>query len=101
VLGAVTLYGGYQFHDGELVSSASIYPKTHEPEAGDDQEDDALDGLYAYRVDAQSHLVTLGANLPLSERLSIDAQVQQVESETDSGVGYSRRLAVVSVLMRL
>ena len=106
VLGAVTLYGGYQFHDGQLVSSASIYPKAHEPEPGDDsqyayQEDDALDGLYAYRVDAQSHLMTLGANLPLSEKLSIDAQVQQVESETDSGVGYSRRLAVVSVLMRL
>lgn len=104
VLGVVTLYGGYQFHDGELVSSSSVPPKAHGLEPGDDSlvdaADDALDGLTAYRVDAQTQVGVLGANVPVSGALSLDAQVQQVESETDYGVGYSRALVVVSALMR-
>jgi hypothetical protein len=104
VLGAVTLYGGYQLHDGELVSSGSVYPKNHEAPAGDDsvqyEPDDALDGLTAYRVEAQTQIAVLGANLPVSERLSFDAQLQQVESETDYGIGYSRMIGSVSALMR-
>lgn len=104
VLGALTLYAGYQFHDGDLVSSGSVYPKTHEPEPGDDSYDyaldDALDGLTAYRVQAQTQVGALGVNIPVSGELSLDAQVQQVESETDYGVGYSRSLATVSALVR-
>jgi hypothetical protein len=101
VLGVLTLYAGYHFHDGDLVSSASVYPKAHEPEPGDDSyDDDALDGLTAYRVQARTQVGALGVNVPISGQLSLDAQVQQVESETDYGVGYSRSLAVVSALLR-
>lgn len=102
--GAATLYLGYQLHDGDLVSSGSVYPKSHEPPGGDDRyawaADDALDGLSAYRVQAQSGIAAFGVNLPVSERLAFDAQVQQVESETDYGTGYSRSIAVVSALAR-
>lgn len=101
VLGVVTLYGGYQLHEGDLVSSGSVYPKAHEPEPGDDsRDDDALEGLIAYQVEARTQIGVLGANLPISGRLSLDAQVQQVESETDYGVGYSRTIGVASVLLR-
>lgn len=103
VLGALTLYAGYQFHDGELVSSGSGYGG-YAPEPGDDSYaaswDDALDGQTAYRVQARTQVGSAGLNVPVSANLSLDAQVQQVESEASGGIGYSRSIAVVSALAR-
>ncbi|MGH8442927.1 MAG: hypothetical protein ACRETF_08520 [Nevskiaceae bacterium] len=105
VLPALTLYAGYQFHDGDIVSTGSVPPKSsHLPGGGGGSSaadpDDAFDGLFAYRVDATTHLVTVGVNVPLSARLAIDGQLRRADSETDGGTGYDRWQGTVSALVR-
>lgn len=110
VLPALTLYGGYQFNDGDLVSSSNVTPKSMhdppppgtpgQPTPAVGHGDDALEGLFAYRLEAQTDIATLGFNVPVSPRVSVDAQVQRIDSATDFGGGYERLLGGVSVLMR-
>lgn len=101
----VTLYTGYQFQDGEVVSTGTVPPKsTHLPTrcgaASACDPDDALKGQSAYRVDAKTRLGTLGINVPLSPRFSLDAQVRHTDSESDGGDGYDRFQGLVSALTR-
>lgn len=100
-----TFYTGYQFQDGDVVSTGTVPPKsTHLPSgcggASACDPDDALDGQSAYRVDAKTLVATLGINVPLSPRFSLDAQVRHADSESDGGDGYDRFQAVVSALTR-
>jgi hypothetical protein len=101
-----TLYGGYQFQDGDVVSTGTLPPKSsHLPggcgSATACDPDDALDGQFAYRVDAQTHIGTFGLNVPLSGRLAVDAQARRIDSTADGGTRYARWQGVVSVLLRL
>ena len=102
----VTLYTGYQFQDGDVVSSGTVVPKsTHDlggaGSASAAASDDALDGQFAYRLDASTHLGTVGLNVPLSNRFALDAQARRVDSSTGGGTRYERWQGVVSVLLRL
>lgn len=103
----LTLYTGYQLQDGDVVSSGTVTPKSHEPggagcgAASACDLDDALDGQSAYRVDATTHVGTIGVNLPWSRRLALDMQLRRIESGTPGGTRYERLQGVVSVLLRL
>jgi len=101
-----TLYTGYQFQDGDVVSSGTVVPKSSHIAGGCGvatacDPDDALDGQFAYRVDASTHVVTMGVNVPLSSRMALDAQARYVDSGTPGGTRYERVQGVVSLLMRL
>lgn len=101
-----TLYGGYQFQDGDVVSTGLLPPKSSHLGGGCGSAtacdpDDALDGQFAYRVDARTHIGTLGLNVPLSGRLAVDAQARRIGSTADGGTRYDRWQGVVSVLLRL
>lgn len=105
VLPRLTVYTGYQFSDGDIVSTGSSAPKSsHIPGGGGGSSaadpDDAIEGLFAYRVDAKTHVATLGFNVPLSARLAVDVQLKRADSETDGGTGYDRWQGVVSALSR-
>jgi hypothetical protein len=107
VLPMLTLYGGYQHQDGDVVSSGSVPPKNHEPGGGGggywlvDAPDDALDGQVAYRLEATTAVATLGFNVPLSGALSIDGQLRRIDSGSSTGeTTYERLQALVSVLSR-
>lgn len=105
-----TLYMGYQFQEGDVVSTGTVPPKASHISGGGGSSgcgsasacdlDDALDGQSAYRIDARTHVTTAGLNLPLSNALALDGQVRVVDSTTEGGTGYSRLQAVVSALMR-
>ena len=103
----LTLYAGYQFHDGDIVSTAFAAPKSSHLGGGGGggpgakgHPDDAFDGLFAYRVEAKTQVASLGVNLPLSPKFALDAQVRRADAETGGGSGYGRWQAVVSALTR-
>lgn len=100
-----TLYTGYQFIDGDLVSTGSVPPKGSHIAGGCGSAtacdpDDALEGLFAYRIDGTTHLTSLGFNVPLSNRMSIDGQVRHASASAGEN-GYERRQGVISLLARL
>ena len=105
VLERLTVYVGYQFQDGDLVSPGSLPPKSS-PIAGGCgsavacDPADALDGLFAYRLDGSTHVATLGFNVPLSARFALDAQMRRADASAGEN-GYERWQALVSILMRL
>lgn len=107
VMPAFTLYAGYQYQDGDVVSSGTVVPKSSHLPGGAGiataaDPDDAIDGQFAYRIDATTHVTTLGFNLPLSGRLSVDGQVRRIDSGATAGeTSYERLQGVVSVLMSL
>lgn len=104
VLSRLTLYLGYQLQDGDLVSSGAVPPKSTHDLAGCGaadacDSDDALDGLSAYRIEGTTHVATLGANVPLSGRLALDAQLRRADASA-GGNAYERWQGTVGALMR-
>jgi hypothetical protein len=104
VLARLTAYFGYQFQDGDIVSTGSLPPKsTHTAEgcgtASACDPDDALEGLFAYRVEGSTHVVTVGANVPLSARLALDAQLRRADASAGENA-YERLQGAVSLLLR-
>jgi hypothetical protein len=100
-----TLYTGYQFQDGDVASTGTVQPKaTHTPggcgAASACDPDDALDGQFAYRIDASTHVGTLGINLPWSQRVALDAQLRRIDSSTPGDTRYERLQGLVSILLR-
>lgn len=101
----LTLYAGYQYHDGDVVSSGTLPPKsTHLPggigSASAADLDDALEGQFAYRLAAKTQLATVGFNLPLSQRLALDGQLRRVDSVAGE-TRYERWQGLLSLLLRL
>lgn len=104
VASRLTLYAGYQFQDGDLVSTGNVPPKSTHNLAGCGSADvcdadDALENLSVYRLEGTTHVVTLGGNVPLSARLALDAQLRRADASAGEN-GYERWQGVVSVLMR-
>jgi hypothetical protein len=104
----VTVYGAMRFNEGQYAVTAfgenEIQPKTEhlylEPRADRIELDDAFaDDWWAFRIDSQTWIGTVGVNLPLSPMMALDAQLQRSES----GMGkftYERWLASVGLLLR-
>ena len=98
-----TLYGGYQFQDGDLVSSGT--PTFDVVRAAEEIEaDDALGGFaanqFAYRLEAQTHVLSAGFNHRFNRRYAFDAQMQYVRSDARYGNRYERVIAALSLLAR-
>lgn len=102
----ITVYGGYQYYRGDVVSTATSPGDFRIIRAADVIEaDDAFGGFaasqLAYRLPAYSHIGTLGMNYPLSRRWSVDVQGRYIDTHADEGIGYTRGLGVISLLARL
>ena len=90
---------------GDTVSSAT--PTLDIINASDAIEpDDAFGGIaanqFAYRIEADTVVVTLGYNRILTRKLSIDLSARLVDSEAkdDDGIGYDRTIVRASLLGR-
>ena len=68
--------------------------------------DDAFGGIavnqFAYRLDAVSHVVTLGYNAAISRNLSLDLSLRYVDSEAteDPFIYYDRSIVRASLVGR-
>jgi hypothetical protein len=63
--------------------------------------DDAFPGTRtAYRLNATTHVVTLGTNLRIGEQHSLDLSARFADSQADGGVDYERWLYTLAYLVR-
>ncbi len=97
---ALLLYGGYQFRDGDVVSTSPPNMALLSIAAARAPDDVFAAGDIAYRIDADTHIGTLGFNRALAANLALDAQLQYIHSKADEGIDYSRWTGLVSLLKR-
>jgi hypothetical protein len=99
-LTAWTIYTGYQFRDGDLVSTSVPRPMLITYAEAVEYDDAFGPGEYAYRLDARSDIVTLGLNYACSPGLALDLQWQTIDAQAAGGQRYERDLASLGVLLR-
>ena len=99
------VYTTFMYIDGDIVSSAE--PTLDIINASDAIEpDDAFGGIeanqFAYRLDAETFVITLGYNRILTRDLSLDFSARFVDSEAkdDDNLGYERTILRASILGR-
>ena len=99
------IYTTFTFITGDTVSSST--PSLGVINAADAIEpDDAFGGIeanqFAYRIDADTYVYTLGYNRILTRDLSIDVSARYVDSEAsyDSSIAYERTIFRISLLGR-
>ena len=97
---------GVRFESGDVTLSAegTVTPKTEhlylEPIAEAIEPDEAYgEDWFAYRLDGRTRLLMLGANVPLSQGVSLDVELQQGVARI-AGLNYDRWLGSVSLLKR-
>ena len=102
---AALIYGTYTYIRGDIVSSAT--PSLAIINAADVIEsDDAFGGFttnqFAYRIDAESQVFTLGYNHIMTRSISIDLSYRYIDSEAteDSDIYYDRTILRASLLGR-
>jgi hypothetical protein len=96
-----TMYLTHNYLDGDITSTAVPWLKIVNI-ADAINADDAFDsGRFAYRLDAKTHVVTVGTNFRVNERNSLDLSVRWVESEaTADDVTYERWIVSLAYLTR-
>lgn len=99
------IYTTFMYIDGDIVSSAE--PTLDIINASDAIEpDDAFGGVdanqFAYRLDAETFVITLGYNRIMTPNLSLDFSARFVDSEAknDESLGYERTILRASILGR-
>jgi hypothetical protein len=97
------LYGTYTFITGDFVSSGT--PDIYIINAADAIEpDDAFGGVatnqFAYRLDGNTNVITLGYNRIMSRKISLDFSYRYVDSEAKGGITYDRTIVRFSLLGR-
>lgn len=97
------LYGTYAYATGDIVSSAS--PTLDIINAAEEIEpDDAFGGIefnqFAYRLEADTHVITVGYNEIITRGTSFDVSLRYVDSDASGDIGYERALLRVSLLGR-
>ncbi|MCZ6797236.1 MAG: hypothetical protein O7D36_04725 [Gammaproteobacteria bacterium] len=97
------LYGTYTFITGDFVSSGT--PDIYIINAADAIEpDDAFGGVatnqFAYRLDGDTNVITLGYNRIMSRKISLDFSYRYVDSEAKGGITYDRTIVRFSLLGR-
>ena len=97
------IYTTYTFITGDIVSSAS--PSLEIVNVADAIEpDDAFGGVvtnqFAYRIDADTQVLTFGYNKILNRDLSIDLSARFVDTEASGDIGYDRSILRASLLGR-
>lgn len=94
-----TLYGGYQFRDGDFVSTGEPTPADRS-RARAVAPDDVFPGETLLRQSGSMQVGSLGLNHALSSGLALDVQVQWAEAEADRGARYRRRVSYAGLLWR-
>lgn len=96
----VALYAGYQYRDGDLISTAPNPPPAVLSAARAYAPDDVFDGQTAFRLPGRAEVATTGLNYSLSPHWSLDVQARYIEAEADTGTHYRRVQSLASVLWR-
>lgn len=97
------LYSTYTYIVGDIVSSAT--PTLAIINASEVIEpDDAFGGIstnqFAYRLDSDTQVITLGYNQVLSAKMSLDFSYRFVKTESDGNIEYDRSIVRASLLGR-
>ena len=100
----VATYLGYQYLEGDIVSTASPFWLAIINEASAIQADDAFGGAaanrFAYRLNGETQLVTLGINFAIDERNAVDLSGRYADAESESGIRYKRNSVNLAYLLR-
>lgn len=100
----VATYLGYQYLDGDIVSTASPFWLAIINEATAIQADDAFGGAaanrFAYRLEGETQLVTVGMNFSFDEHHALDLSGRHAEAESDGGIRYKRTSVNLAYLLR-
>jgi hypothetical protein len=97
-----TMYFTHNYLAGDVVSTAIPYLKVVNA-AETINADDAFErGRFAYRIDARTHVVTLGTNFRINEQNSLDLSVRWVQSTAteDKDITYERWIVGLAYLTR-
>lgn len=85
----LTLHGGYKYLNGDIVSSAEPTLKIINA-AEAIERDDAFDGLFAYRLDAHTHILDIGLGYSINERHTLNGTLEYLYSDAAGGNDYDR-----------
>jgi hypothetical protein len=96
----VALYAGYQYLDGDLVSTAPSPSTATLAAARATAPDDVFVGETAFRLSSSADVYSVGANISLSSHWSVDALWRRVDAKADTGTSYRREQALLSLLWR-
>ena len=94
---------GYEYRSGSFAISSPADPGALALASARQPDDTlAVDGVanIIYRLTGYAHIATFGLNYALSPALALDAQMQKIHTQADSGDHYDRWLVEVSVLRR-
>lgn len=93
----------YEYQTGEQHSSG-LATLRNTSAARVIEPDDAFGGLaanvFAYRLDADTQMLTAGFNYRLTHKLSLDGQLQSISVDADQGNEYWRMVGIFGLLMR-
>lgn len=99
VLPSLTVYGQYRYETGPIVvtadaSDGAVTPKSEHlvlvNVADAVERDEAFgDGWFAFRVSARTQVATLGANVPLTRDVSLDAQLRRAHASVSYDAYYN------------
>jgi FimV-like protein len=97
------LYSTYTYIIGDIVSSAT--PTLAIINAAQEIEpDDAFGGIttnqFAYRLDSDTQVITLGYNQIMSAKISLDFSYRYVKTESEGNIEYDRSIFRASLLGR-
>ena len=99
----LTPYLTYNYLDGDIVASGAPWLKIINY-AEEIQADDALGGaaanVFAYRLNARTHVATLGFNFALNDRHSVDISQRIARSHADGDIKYDRSIFALAYLLR-
>jgi hypothetical protein len=91
--GAWLLHGGYGYRDGEVTSTATpaavdprVVPILERSTARID--DDAFPGKIAYRLDAETHHLQIGASVALTRSGALDLRYRFESTDAGGGIDY-------------
>lgn len=96
----LALYAGYQYLDGDLVSTARDPPLAVLAAARAAAADDVFIGETAFRLSSSADVYSVGANLSLSSHWSVDALWRRIDAQADTGTSYRRDQTLLSLLWR-
>lgn len=94
------LYLGYQYRDGDLISTAPAPAPAVLSAARAFAADDVFPGETAFRLSSRAQVGTAGVNYSVSPRFAVDVQTRYIEAEADIGSHYRRVQALASLLWR-
>lgn len=104
VTDTVTVYAGYEFRYGDFAESSAYDSGAAEYALAIAQDDTLMRNgapQIAYRLVGHAEVSTLGLNIPLNSRISLDAQGREFHTRAaDTGEHYNRWLAEISLLAR-